>query len=283
MAGVKRIEAILSGSEPFKVIDMEVKNYLPILSDHQRMSPFFMLDHGPLKRFSPISGEGRVDGLHPHRGLETVTVVYEGAITHYDTKGNGGTIHKDEAQWMTAGAGIQHTEFPELPEGGLSEMIQLWVLLPRAHKMTEPKYQPLTRETIKSVPVRDGEVRIIAGNYSGVTGPATSFTPIHLLDVRLEMDGEAELTFPAHFNTGVFVVKGAVEVNGETAVASGNFILFENAGEDLMLKSLSDRTVLLILSGQPLQEPIAHRGPFVMNIPEELDEAYQDFWGGKFG
>lgn len=278
----RKIEAILSGSEPFIVIDMEVKNYLPIFSDYQRMSPFFMLDHAPPKEFSIITGKDRTDGLHPHRGLETVTMVYEGAITHFDTKGNGGTIQRNEAQWMTAGAGIQHTEFPELPNGGLSEMIQLWVLLPQAKKMKEPKYQSITNDAIRSVPVQGGEVRVIAGEYKGVKGPAETFTPIHLLDIRLDNEGETALTLPVDYNTGIFVVKGSVKVNDETAVPSGQFILFENAGDLIDLKSLDDGTVLLVLSGQPLNEAIAHRGPFVMNTREELDQAFKDFQDGKF-
>lgn len=282
MAKVKQIEAVLAGSEPFAVIDMEVKNYLPMFSDYQRMSPFFMLDHEPPQTFPAISGAGRVDGLHPHRGLETVTIVYEGAITHYDSEGNGGTIHKGEAQWMTAGAGIQHTEFPELPEGGVCEMIQLWVLLPQAQKMVAAKYQSLTREKIYSVPVHGGEVRVIAGEYAGTAGAALSFSPLHLFDVRLKKEGQAEFEFPAHYNTGAFVVKGEVSVNGEAPVASGNFILFENGGEDFSVNALKEETVLLVLSGEPLGEPIAHRGPFVMNTKEELDQAFQDYWNGKF-
>lgn len=282
MTEIKRIEKILSGSEPFQVIDMEVKNYLPIFSDYQRMSPFFMLDHESPQTFSAISGDGRVDGLHPHRGLETVTIVYEGAITHYDTDGNGGTIHKGEAQWMTAGAGIRHTEFPELPGGGVSEMIQLWVLLPQAQKMTPAKYQSLTQDRIHSVPVQGGNVRVIAGEYSGIAGPAVSFSPIHLFDVRLQKGGRAEFEFPALFNTGVFVVKGEVQVNGETDVTSSQFVLFENEGEAFTVKGLGEETILLVLSGKPLNEPIAHRGPFVMNTQEELDQAFQDYRDGKF-
>lgn len=282
MTETRKIEMIIEGSPPFQVIDMMVKNYLPIFTNYQRMSPFFMMDHEAPEEFEAITGQGRSDGLHPHRGLETVTIVYEGAITHYDTKGNGGTILKDEAQWMTAGGGIQHTEFPELPDGGVSEMIQLWVLLPQRNKMDFPKYQALTKESIERIPVDGGEVRVLAGDFQGRTGPAKTFTPINLLDIRLKDEGRTELILPSEFNTGIFVVKGAVEVNGDEKVQAGNFILFANEGERISLLSKSEETKLLVMSGEPLKEPIAHRGPFVMNTTEELDQAFKDFRNGLF-
>ena len=161
-------------------------------------------------------------------------------------------------------------------------MIQLWVLLPQRNKMDLPKYQALTKESIKRIPVDGGEVRVLAGNFQGSKGPAQTFTPLNLLDIRLQHEGKTDLTLPSGFNTGIFVVKGAVEVNGADKVGAGKFILFANEGERISLLSTSEETKLLVLSGEPLNEPIAHRGPFVMNTTDELNQAFEDFRNGLF-
>lgn len=284
MKKFKQIEQVFGGSEPFQVGDFTVKNYLPNHENLQRMSPFFFMDHGPSMAFPPISGKGRTDGLHPHRGIETVSLVFEGSITHFDTKGNGGTIHQDEVQWMTAGSGIQHMEFPELPEGGAVDFVQLWVNLPKAHKLTEPKYQSLGLDKIATVPLQDagGTIRVIAGEYKGIKGPAATFSPINILDVRLNQIGKASLSFPVDHNTGIFIVKGSAVINHELNVSSEQFVLFKNEGEDISIEADSESTIVLVLSGEPLNEPIAHRGPFVMNTEEELFQAFKDYQNGMF-
>ncbi|MDQ0217706.1 pirin family protein [Peribacillus cavernae] len=284
MENYKQIEQIFGGSEPFQVGDFQVKNYLPKYSDPQRMSPFFLMDHGPSMTFAAISGKGRTDGLHPHRGIETVSIVFEGSITHFDTKGNGGTINKDEVQWMTAGSGIQHMEFPELPEGGAVDFVQLWINLPKVHKLTGPKYQSLSIDKIPNVSLQDqeGTVRVIAGEYNGIIGPASTFTPMNMYDVRLNRNGKATMSLRSDYNTGIFILKGSVEINEERNVSAQQFVLFKNEGEDILLKATSENAIILVLNGEPLNEPIAHRGPFVMNTEEELIQAYKDYQDGLF-
>ncbi|CAH0343818.1 pirin family protein [Bacillus sp. CECT 9360] len=284
MKNYKQIEQVFGGSDPFQVGDFTVRNYLPKYENLQRMSPFFFMDHGPSMTFPPISGKGRTDGLHPHRGIETVSIVFEGSITHFDTKGNGGTIHQNEVQWMTAGSGIQHMEFPELPEGGAVDFVQLWVNLPKAHKLTEPKYQSLNVDKIPNVPLEEtgGTVRVIAGEYNGIKGPASTFAPMNIFDVRLNRSGKANLSFPSDYNTGIFIVKGSAAINEEVDVSSQQFVLFKNEGEKILLEATSENTIVLVLSGEPLNEPIAHRGPFVMNTEEEIVQAFRDYQNGMF-
>jgi quercetin 2,3-dioxygenase len=284
MNSFKQIEEIFEGSSPFYVGDFTVRNYLPRINKLHRMSPFFFMDHGPSKTFSSITGKGRTDGLHPHRGIETVSIVYEGSITHFDTKGNGGTINKDEVQWMTAGSGIQHMEFPELPEGGQVDFIQLWINLPKKHKLTDPKYQSIKINTIPHASLKDngGTLRVISGEYKGIKGPASTFSSINIYDIRLNGNGICEMSFPASNNTGLFVVRGQIEINGEKNTSSQRFVLFENSGEHISIKSISENATVLVLSGEPLNEPIAHRGPFVMNTEEELIQAFHDYQNGLF-
>jgi quercetin 2,3-dioxygenase len=224
-------------------------------------------------------------GAHPHRGFETVTIAFEGSLAHRDTAGNSGVIGPGDVQWMTAASGVLHEEFhsPEFSRaGGRMHMFQLWVNLPNAQKMIPPRYQALTADQLGLVTLPGGgSVRIIAGSYGGVTGPAKTFTKINLFDVRLKGHAPARFSFPAQENTAFIVMTGTVIVNGSRTVYGGDLVLFENSGEEFILES--EDAHLLLLSGEPIDEPVVQYGPFVMNTPEEIRQASLDFRNGKFG
>ena len=264
-----------------------VYNYFPAAGNFlpQKISPFLMLDFNAEVDFSP-SNTVRGVGVHPHKGFETVTIAYKGAVAHADSAGNSGVIYPGDVQWMTAGGGILHKEHHEeefSKKGGPFEMVQLWVNLPKKFKQTPAKYQAITdADTGKAVLANDsGYVRVIAGDFNGVKGPAYTFTPINLFDIRLNKSGNLTTSIPASHNTAILVVNGNVEVNGMQA-PEHSFILFRNEGEEISLKA-HENSVLLLLSGEPIKEPVASYGPFVMNTQEELLEAIQEFNTGKFG
>jgi redox-sensitive bicupin YhaK (pirin superfamily) len=254
----------------------------------ERVSPFVLMDYGPPRDFAPL-GDGerkRGVGWHPHRGCETVTVAWEGSVAHRDSAGNAGIIGPGDVQWMTAGAGILHEEYHErefTKRGGRMHMMQLWVNLPSKHKMAKPGYQPITAAQIPAVPLEGGagEVRVIAGEYAGHKGPAHTFTPIALLDVRLKAGGHLPYALPSTHNAMAIVTTGHVRVGGKEA-SKGELILFENDGAELQLTATED-THVLVLAGEPLGEPIVQYGPFVMNTPQEIERAFVDFQSGKFG
>jgi redox-sensitive bicupin YhaK (pirin superfamily) len=252
----------------------------------KRMSPFFLLDYQKPEAYTPTTRQRGV-GTHPHRGFETVTIAYQGAIAHRDSSGNGGVIGPGEVQWMTAGAGILHNEYHE-PDfaraGGVLHMIQVWVNLPRLHKRADPAYQALTGETIavKRLPEDKGVVRVISGAYEDAAGPARTFTPAHMLDLRLKPGAEVRLPTPRDYNTALLVLEGQVQANGSKPVSAGEFILFRNDGDEVVVESLGD-SIVMFLSGAPIDEPLVHYGPFVMNSADEINEAIEDFNSGKFG
>jgi redox-sensitive bicupin YhaK (pirin superfamily) len=284
----KTIEAIIAPPPAHMVGDgFRVHSFFPggRLIDKKRMSPFFLLDYGSKVEFSP-SIEPRGVGVHPHRGFETVTIAYHGRIAHHDSAGNSGVIGEGDVQWMTAASGLLHKEYHEenfSKTGGLFQMVQLWVNLPAKYKMTTPKYQELTREKMGryQLPGNNGEVEVIAGNYEDVKGAASTFTPMHVYNVRLKKGGRASLRFPANYNTGLLVIDGSAVVNDQTA-GTDHFVLFKNDGEHISIRSNEDATIL-VLSGEPINEPIAQYGPFLMNTWEELEQAIQDVNSGKFG
>lgn len=284
----KTIEAIIAPPPAHMVGDgFRVHSFFPggRLIDKKRMSPFFLLDYGSKVEFSP-SIEPRGVGVHPHRGFETVTIAYHGRIAHHDSAGNSGVIGEGDVQWMTAASGLLHKEYHEenfSKTGGLFQMVQLWVNLPAKYKMTAPKYQELTKEKIGryQLPGNSGEIEVIAGNYEDVKGAASTFTPMHVYNVRLKKGGQASLNFPANYNTGLLVVDGSAVVNDQTA-GTDHFVLFKNDGEHISIRSNEDATIL-VLSGEPINEPIAQYGPFLMNTWEELEQAIQDVNSGKFG
>jgi redox-sensitive bicupin YhaK (pirin superfamily) len=252
----------------------------------QRMDPFIMLDYNSRFYFPPSDKPLGV-GVHPHIGFETVTIAYKGRVAHHDSAGGGGIIGEGDVQWMTAASGVLHKEYHEetfSKEGGEFQMVQLWVNLPAKDKMSRPKYQAISNQEMGIVELENngGIIEIIAGEYRNVKGPASTFTPIYMLNAKLTEQGEAEFNFPANSNTALLVVEGEIEVNESATIPLDHFVLFENEGEQFTVKGLKKSTVL-ILSGQPINEPIAAHGPFVMNTRQELVEAFQDFQNGKFG
>lgn len=251
----------------------------------QKISPFLMLDFNAEIDFSP-SDTVRGVGVHPHKGFETVTVAYKGAVAHADSAGNSGVINAGDVQWMTAGGGILHKEHHDEAysrKGGPFEMVQLWVNLPKRFKQTPAKYQAITNEDMGRAELADngGYVRVVAGDFNGVKGPAFTFTPINMFDIRLNKSGNLTTSIPASHNTAILVVNGDVEVNGKHA-PEHSFVLFRNEGEEVAIRA-NENSVLLLLSGEPIKEPVASYGPFVMNTQEELLEAMQEFNSGKFG
>jgi redox-sensitive bicupin YhaK (pirin superfamily) len=264
-----------------------VSNYFPSATESQkRMSPFFLLDYQKPEMYTPTTRRRGV-GTHPHRGFETVTIAYQGAIAHRDSAGNGGVIGPGEVQWMTAGSGILHNEFHEeafAREGGILHMIQIWVNLPRVHKRAAPKYQALTDETIAAVPLADerGVVRVISGAYEDHRGPADTFSPAHMLDLRLKPGAHVRLATPRDYNTAVLVLQGQVTANGSKPVPAGEFILFNNDGDEVVVEALAE-SIVMFLSGAPIDEPLVHYGPFVMNSVDEINQAIYDFNSGAFG
>ncbi|MEO6613542.1 MAG: pirin family protein [Chitinophagaceae bacterium] len=287
MTTQKSIEAIIAPPDPHMVGDgFRVHGFFPGgIIDKKRMSPFFLMDYNSKVEFPP-AGKPRGVDVHPHRGFETVTIAYHGRIAHHDSAGNSGIIGEGDVQWMTAASGLLHKEYHEESfsrAGGLFQMVQLWVNLPAKYKMTAPKYQEITQSRMEKhlLPDNKSVIEVIAGEYSGTKGPAFTFTPLHVYNARLKKGALAELNFPSHFNTGLLVVEGTVKVNGET-VATDHFVLFKNDGERFSLEATDD-AVVLVLSGEPINEPIAQYGPFLMNTTEELQQAIRDVNAGKFG
>ncbi|HEY8690343.1 MAG TPA: pirin family protein [Chitinophagaceae bacterium] len=284
----KIIQQILPPPAPHMVGDgFRVHNFFPSGYNigKSRMSPFFMMDYNSKVDFSPRETPRGV-GVHPHRGFETVTIAYHGKIAHNDSTGNSGVISEGDVQWMTAAAGILHKEYHEeafSKKGGPFQMIQLWVNLPAKNKMSKPKYQPITNDQLGKyqLPNNSGTVEVIAGEFKGVKGAASTFTPIEMYNAKLKKGNSVSFDLPENFNTGILVVEGSVKVNGENAPAD-NFILFKNEGETISVEVAED-SILFVISGEPINEPITAYGPFLMNTHEELEQALEDFNKGKFG
>jgi redox-sensitive bicupin YhaK (pirin superfamily) len=254
----------------------------------KEMSPFLMLDLAGPAEFPPTA-ERKGVGTHPHRGFETVTIVYDGEVSHKDSTGQGGTIGPGDVQWMTAGAGILHQEFHSddfTKQGGVLQMVQLWVNLPAKHKMTAPAYQAILSKSIPKIEFSSssGSVRVIAGEYEGQAGPAKTFTPMNVFDIRLKKGEELVLPVADGWNTSVVVLRGALEGAGDSGVVAkdAKMLMFSQDGQDIKIKALED-SVALLLSGEPIDEPIVGQGPFVMNTREEIDQAINDFNRGAFG
>jgi hypothetical protein len=249
-------------------------------------SPFLLLDYAGPMQFDPAV-KPRGVGEHPHRGFETVTIVYAGEVEHRDSTGAGGKIGPGDVQWMTAASGILHEEFHShefTKAGGTLEMVQLWVNLPGKDKMARPGYQTLLDKNIPAVDLADGagRVRVIAGEFNGHKGPAHTFTPVDVWDVRLNQGHTAEFELPAGRTLALIVLHGTVQVNGGQVAREAQLVMFDRAGSKISVEANSDAT-LLLLSGEPIDEPIVGYGPFVMNTAQEIDQAIKDFNGGKFG
>lgn len=286
----KNIEIVVAPRTPHFVGDgFRVHNFIPsgYHLDMERMSPFIMMDYNSKYHFAP-SEIPRGVGVHPHRGFETVTIAYKGKVAHHDSSGNSGVIGEGDVQWMTAASGVLHKEYHEKEfsqTGGEFQMVQLWVNLPAKDKMSQPKYQGITNDQIEKyiLPDNAGLIEVIAGEYQNVKGAASTFTPVHLQNAKLNKGGKAGFSFPADYNTALLVIQGSIKVNGTEEIPTDHFVLFENQGEDFSIEALENDTIVLILSGAPINEPIAAHGPFVMNTREEIIQAFEDVNMGRFG
>jgi len=250
------------------------------------LSPFLLLDYAGPARFAPAVRPRGV-GEHPHRGFETVTIVYSGEVSHRDSAGGGGTIGPGDVQWMTAAAGVLHDEFHSLGftrAGGMLEMVQLWVNLPARHKMTAPRYQSIVSAAIPEaqLPAGAGRVRVIAGNFAGLAGPAATFTALNVWDVRVSAGQGVSLPLPEGHSAAIAVLRGEVTVNAAVAGAA-QLIVLTQAGAEVRVEAGAAEATLLVLSGEPLGEPIVGHGPFVMNSREEIETAMNDLRMGRFG
>ena len=283
---MKKILGVYSAPRPHWVGDgFPVRSLFGYDGLGRHLSPFLLLDHAAPTHFEPTTRPRGV-GSHPHRGFETVTIVYQGEVAHRDSTGAGGVIGPGDVQWMTAAGGIVHEEFhsPAFTQsGGTVEMVQLWVNLPAKDKMAAPGYQNLLNGNIPSVELPDGagRVRVIAGSFGGRSGPARTFTPMDVWDVRLAQGKLTELPVTRGWSTALIVLHGTVLVNGESVVREAQMALFERDGDSITVEANSDAVVLL-LSGEPIDEPIVGHGPFVMNTEAEIAQAFEDFNSGRF-
>ena len=287
MKNLRPIEEIYSvEKERWVGSGFRVRNYFPEGKDLlNRFTPFALMDYSVPLEFKP-SGSPRGISAHPHRGIETVTFALQGAVEHHDNAGNHGIIYDGDVQWMTAGKAIMHREYHEeafQKNGGIMEMVQLWVSLPKKDRLTEPRYQDITNDDmgIYETSCQKGIVRVVAGEFQGVKGPAKTFSPMNVYIVDLELEASILLREPGNYNTGILIISGDLEINNKTC-KSRDFLLFENEEGKIEIRSKST-TKILVLSGQPLNEPQVAAGSFVMNTKEELRQAAQDYKDGKFG
>lgn len=284
---MRQILGVHSAPQPHWVGDgFPVRTLLSYHDQGQHISPFIMLDHAGPYQFEPTTARRGV-GTHPHKGFETVTIVYEGEVEHRDSTGAGGVIGPGDVQWMTAASGILHQEYhsPAFAEkGGNFEMVQLWVNLPARDKSASPGYQTILNADIPVAELPDGAgtVRVIAGEFADDKGPARTFTPINIWDLRLRRNGTTTLTVPEGHTLSVLVLSGTVNVNGQEIVRESQTVLLAEEGGDVTLEANGDAK-LLVLSGEPINEPVVSHGPFVMNTAEEIRQAIQEFQNGAFG
>jgi redox-sensitive bicupin YhaK (pirin superfamily) len=285
----RKVELVLAPPTPHMVGDgFRVHNFIPSGHnlDMKRMSPFIMMDYNS-KFYFPPTDQPRGVSVHPHRGFETVTIAYHGKVAHHDSSGNSGIIGEGDVQWMTAASGILHKEYHEAEfskNGGDFQMVQLWVNLPAKDKMSTPKYQGITNDQISKfeLPENGGVIEVIAGQYKDTKGSASTFTPVHLLNAKLNKGAKASFNFPANYNTGLLVIEGSIKINNTENVSADHFALFENNGEEFTIEA-TENAIVLILSGEPINEPIVSHGPFVMNTQAEIMQAFNDVNTGKFG
>ncbi len=283
----KRLLRVVESQSAYWVGDgFPVRNLFPSNPLGADISPFLMLDYAGPHEFAP-SDKARGGGEHPHRGFETVSIAYQGSVGHRDSAGNAGVIRPGDVQWMTAASGVVHEELHEadfVKRGGVLEMIQLWVNLPRSHKMSAPRYQSLTSANIPNAKLDEqgSEIRIIAGNWNDHPGGAQTVTPIELYDLRLKKGAHFDLKIPAAMNTALFLLKGAISIEGKSIEGEAKLALFSMTGESIMIGAQADSTIL-VLAGEPIDEPVAQMGPFVMNSRPELLQAVEDYRSGKMG
>ena len=286
---IKTVELVARPREPHFVGDgFRVHNFIPsgFRMDMERMDPFILLDYNSTYTFPP-SEKPKGVGVHPHKGFETVTIAYKGKVAHHDSSGGGGVIGEGDVQWMTAANGVLHKEYHDKEwskKGGEFQMVQLWINLPAKDKRSNPKYQAIKNDDINRYELQDGAgtIEVIAGDYKNVKGSASTFTPIHMFNAKLKSGGKADFQFPEVYNTALLVLEGNILINNKEDIPTDHLALMANEGEFFEIEAIDDAMVL-ILSGEPINEPIAAQGPFVMNTREELVQAFNDFKTGKFG
>lgn len=284
---LKQIQGVYSAPRPHWVGDGFPVRSLFSYGDHgAQLSPFLLLDYAGPAQFPPAE-QPRGVGVHPHRGFETVTIVYNGEVAHRDSTGAGGLIGPGDVQWMTAASGILHEEFhsPAFTRtGGAMEMVQLWVNLPARSKMEAPGYQNILNAQIPSADLADGagRVRVIAGRFEGHQGPARTHTPMDVWDLRVNAGKTVRLPLIQGHTAALVVLAGTVLVNGEAVAREAQLVQFQRDGDALEIEANSEAK-LLFLGGEPIEEPVVGHGPFVMNTREEIVQAFQDFQSGKFG
>lgn len=287
MSEVKKVLGVFEpGSKHWVGDGFPVRNMFPSNGINAEINPFLMLDYAGPAEFKP-SNQPRGVGEHPHRGFETVTIAYQGAVDHRDSAGNSGTIRPGDVQWISAASGVVHEEKHErefTEHGGTFEMVQLWVNLPKTVKMSQPRYQGILNEQIPHADLGSGSyARVIAGELNGVKGPAQTYTPVSLFDLRSKAGSRVELSLPAGQNTGLLLLKGDLLVNSSKALkGEAQIALLSASGQDVVLESKEDST-LLVMTGEPIDEPVVSYGPFVMNTQEELRQAVNDYNAGKMG
>lgn len=288
MNAYRGVEGVFSPTNTHMVGNgFKVMNFFPNGKGfEERMSPFFLLDFNAEVNFPP-SDISRGVGVHPHRGIETITFAYKGSVAHHDSAGNSGVINPGDVQWMTAGGGVLHKEYHEKnfdKMGGAFEMVQLWINLPKKHKYAPAKYQSILHKHKPKIelPDKKGSVHVVAGEYKGLKGIASVFSPVNIYDIHLELGADLRFDLPDHFNSGFLLVDGAVSVNEKHAVLENHYIQFKNETGEIRIQA-SKKSVLLVLSGEPLNEPYVSYGPFVMNTEDEIREAIADYNAGKFG
>lgn len=283
---MKKVQGIYSAPSSHWVGDgFPVRSLFSYNNHGKQLSPFLLLDYAGPEYFSSTDNVRGI-GAHPHRGIETVTLVYNGEVAHKDSTGEGGVIGAGDVQWMTAGSGILHEEYHSpafTKSGGLLRMVQLWVNLPAKDKMTPAKYQSIEQQQIPQLALDDNGsyLRVIAGRYADLLGPAYTFSPLQLMDFHLKAASLYQFKVNSNWNTALVVLQGTVLVNGNNLVTESQLALLDPEGQDISLEATSDAIVLL-LSGEDLNEPVAGRGPFVMNTQEQLEQAFRDFRNGQF-
>lgn len=284
---MKRVLSIQSNQEMHWVGDgFPVRTLFSYQTHARLLSPFLLLDYAGPADFA-ASSKPRGVGEHPHRGFETVTIVYEGEVSHRDSGGGGGTIGPGDVQWMTAGSGVVHEEFHSqqfTQAGGRLKMIQLWVNLPAKYKMVSPAYQAILSAQIPRVSLagNSGSARIIAGGYLGESGPARTFSPMQVIEFAIEAGKELTLAANDSWNTALVMLSGDIHIDQGRSATEGDLVIFDAKGEDLRLTATS-RAQFLFLSGEPIREPVVGYGPFVMNTREEIETAIKDYNSGRFG
>jgi quercetin 2,3-dioxygenase len=281
-----QVKVYQPGSQHVVGDGFHVRNLFPSNDLDRELSPFIMLDYaGPT--FYPATDTPRGVGEHPHRGFETVTIVYQGIVAHRDSAGNSGVIGPGDVQWMTAASGIVHEELHEkewAKRGGTLQAIQLWVNLPRSSKMSAPGYQTIVNDQIPVVQLDGGggSLRVIAGSVGSAKGPAKTFTPIELYDLRLRAGHSMPLQIPNGYNVGLLVLSGQASVGGSHRLSEADLAVFVSTGEPVTIVAEEDATIL-VMAGEAINEPVARYGPFVMNTKAELVQAVNDYQAGKMG